>query len=252
MARKEKTPGEAARRRRRQELRREQATTGSPDLAKSANKGAAKASAKPPEPAFWQSPTFLVTAAAIIATLVLIYVLNNKPNPPLSSLTPPANPVPASIPRSGTLLGVTTAPVRMDTWEDVQCPFCDIWTEQWEPHVIQDFVAPGIVQSKFNTYAFLGDGHDPNESLNAAVAALCAGDQGKFWEVPRLAVRQPEPQRREPRLVRAFHPECDRAQGRPEPRPVRHLPGRPRQGSRCPGGADRRHGPRRPGHALDL
>jgi protein-disulfide isomerase len=182
VARKEKTPGEAARRRRRQELRREQATTGSPDLAKSANKGAAKASAKPPEPAFWQSPTFLVTAAAIIATLVLIYVLNNKPNPPLSSLTPPANPVPASIPRSGTLLGVTTAPVRMDTWEDFQCPFCDIWTEQWEPHVIQDFVAPGIVQYKFNNYAFLGDGHDPNESLNAAVAALCAGDQGKFWE----------------------------------------------------------------------
>jgi protein-disulfide isomerase len=181
VARKEKTPGEAARRRRRQELRREQASTSNPDAAKGSTKSG-KASAKSQKPAFWQSPTFLVTAAAIIATLVLIYVLNNKPNPALSSLTPPANPVPAAIPRSGTLLGLTTAPVRMDTWEDFQCPFCDIWTEQWEPHVIRDFVAPGIVQYKFNNYAFLGDGHDPNESLDAAVAALCAGDQGKFWE----------------------------------------------------------------------
>ena len=131
---------------------------------------------------FWQSPTFLVTAAAIIATLVLIYVVNNKPNPPLTSLTPPANPVPLSIPRDGTTLGSTSAPVTMDTWEDFQCPYCDIWTSQWEPHVITDFVAPGIVRYTFNNFAFLGDGHDPNESVDAAVAALCAGDQGKFWE----------------------------------------------------------------------
>jgi protein-disulfide isomerase len=181
VARKEKTPGEAARRRRRQELRREQATS-SPGSPKAGPKAASRAAQRPDKLAFWQSPTFLVTAAAIIATLVLIYVLNNKPNPSLSSLTPPASPVPASIPRDGTLLGAPSAAVTVDAWEDFQCPFCDIWTEQWEPHVIQDFVAPGIVQYKFNNYAFLGDGHDPNESLNAAVAALCAGDQGKFWE----------------------------------------------------------------------
>lgn len=173
MARKEKLPSEAARRRRRQGVRREQVATG-PRIP--------KAAPVPYKLPFWQSPTFLVTAAAIIATLVLIYVVNNKPNPPLTSLTAPANPVPLSIPRDGTTLGLASAPVTMNTWEDFQCPYCDIWTEQWEPHVITDFVAPGIVRYTFNNYAFLGDGHDPNESVNAAVAALCAGDQGRFWE----------------------------------------------------------------------
>jgi protein-disulfide isomerase len=173
MARKDKVPSEAARRRRRQGSRRGPVPAGS---------GSPKAAPEPSKLPFWQSPTFLVTAAAIIATLVLIFVVNNKPNPPLSSLTPPANPVPASIPRDGTSLGLASAPVTIDTWEDFQCPYCDIWTEQWEPHVIQDFVATGIVHYTFNNYAFLGDGHDPNESLDAAVAALCAGDQGKFWE----------------------------------------------------------------------
>ena len=142
-----------------------------------------------------------MTAAAIIATLVLIFVVNNKPNPPLSSLTPPANPVPASIPRDGTILGLTSAPVTMDTWEDFQCPYCDIWTEQWEPHVIQDFVATGIVHYTFNNYAFLGDGHDPERVARCSGGCAVRRRPGQVLGVPRLAVREPEPQRREPRLV---------------------------------------------------
>jgi protein-disulfide isomerase len=94
---------------------------------------------------------------------------------------PPANPVADSIPREGTILGAANAPVKIDAWEDFQCPFCQIWTIQWEPHVVQDFVASGVVRYQFHDFAFLGTGHSPDESLDAAVAAQCANDQARFW-----------------------------------------------------------------------
>ena len=120
----------------------------------------------------------------MIATIILVIVLNSKGTtaPTPATLIPPANPVAASIPRQGALLGSSSAPVKIDAYEDYQCPYCQIWTIQWEPHVIQDFVATGTVQYQFHDYAFIGNGKSPNESLDAAVAAQCAGDQGKFWE----------------------------------------------------------------------
>ena len=173
MARKNLASSDAARRRQRQAA------------AASSKSPGSKATRKAPvaeKAPWWHSPTVLVTIAAVIATLFLIYTVNNRPNPSLTALVPPANPVPASIARNGTTLGTSNAPVKMDTWEDFQCPYCDIWTLQWEPNLIRDFVAPGTMTYTFNNFAFLGDGHDPNESLDAAVAASCAGDQGKFWE----------------------------------------------------------------------
>jgi protein-disulfide isomerase len=131
----------------------------------------------------WQSPTAIVTGLAVLATLILIVVINREPAATSPTvLSAPANPVAASIPRDGTTLGASSAPVKMDTWEDFQCPSCEIWTEQWEPHVVQDFVATGVVRYQFNDFAFLGAGNNPDESLEAAVAAQCANDQGKFWE----------------------------------------------------------------------
>lgn len=119
----------------------------------------------------------------MIATIILIIVVNSRPTVPSNPavLNPPAVPVADSIPRQGTILGPATAPVKVDAWEDFQCPFCQIWTIQWEPHVVQDFVPSGVVQYQFHDFAFLGSGHSPDESLDAAVAAQCANDQGKFW-----------------------------------------------------------------------
>jgi protein-disulfide isomerase len=134
----------------------------------------------------WQNPTAITTVLAVIATIVLIIVVNSRPSTPTttnpSGLNPPANPVADSIPREGTILGSASAPVKMDAWEDYQCPYCQVWTLQWEPHVVQDFVASGIVQYQFHDYAFLGTDHTPDESLQAAVAAQCASDQGEFWQ----------------------------------------------------------------------
>ena len=96
-------------------------------------------------------------------------------------LNPPANPVAASIPNQGTVLGSASAPVKVDAWEDYQCPYCQIWSTQWEPNIVENFVAAGVVRYQFHDFSFIGSGHSPDESLDAAVAAQCAGDQGKFW-----------------------------------------------------------------------
>jgi len=137
----------------------------------------------PPKRPAWQSPTAIVTAIAVVGAVILIIVLNLKsPASPAVVLIAPAHPVAASIQRAGATLGSTSAPIKMAAWEDYQCPYCQIWSEQFEPQLVTDFVATGIVQYQFHDLAFIGTGHTPDESLAAAVAAQCAGDQNKFWE----------------------------------------------------------------------
>ncbi|MGZ4158725.1 MAG: DsbA family protein, partial [Bacteroidia bacterium] len=61
-------------------------------------------------------------------------------------------------------------------WEDFQCPACGNFTRQIEPTIVDRYVVPGSVRLTFHDDAFIGQ-----ESLDAASAARCAGDQGKFW-----------------------------------------------------------------------
>ena len=46
-----------------------------------------------------------------------------------------------------------------------------------KPQMIQEYVNAGKVRYIFKYFPFLGD-----ESYDAAMAAECAGEQGKFWE----------------------------------------------------------------------
>ena len=62
-------------------------------------------------------------------------------------------------------------------WGDFQCPACAKFVNTVEPQLMARYVTPGQVRFVFNDYTFIGQ-----ESYDAAVAARCAGDQGKFWE----------------------------------------------------------------------
>lgn len=76
----------------------------------------------------------------------------------------------------GFALGRADAPVIVEVWEDFQCPFCQRFTFQVEPELVERYVRPGDVRLVFRNLAFLGD-----ESHWAAVAASLAADQDKFW-----------------------------------------------------------------------
>jgi protein-disulfide isomerase len=73
-------------------------------------------------------------------------------------------------------LGNTTAPVTMQEWADFQCPACKAYTQTIEPQVIATYVTTGKLRIIFHNFPFIGPG-----STTAATAAVCAGEQHKFW-----------------------------------------------------------------------
>jgi protein-disulfide isomerase len=94
---------------------------------------------------------------------------------PLSPIVRPADRDPA-IPSDGYVLGSADAPVTIEVWEDFQCPYCRLFTQQIEPLIIEAFVKPGTARLVFRDLPFLGE-----ESRWAAVAARLAAQQGRFW-----------------------------------------------------------------------
>jgi protein-disulfide isomerase len=78
---------------------------------------------------------------------------------------------------SGRIEGDPSAPVRIIVFEDFQCPFCKLFTDDRAPLLVADFVETGIAYIEFHHLAFLG-----LESTAAAAASECANDQNRFWD----------------------------------------------------------------------
>lgn len=76
----------------------------------------------------------------------------------------------------GFSMGATDASVVVEVWEDFQCPYCQRFTYEIEPLIVEQYVKTGDVRLVFRNLAFLGD-----ESHWAAVAASLAADQNLFW-----------------------------------------------------------------------
>lgn len=75
------------------------------------------------------------------------------------------------------VLGNPNASITLVLYVDFQCPFCGKFFAETEQTALANYVKDGKVKLVSRDFAFLGD-----ESLKAAEAARCAGDQGKFWE----------------------------------------------------------------------
>jgi len=76
--------------------------------------------------------------------------------------------------------GSAQATVAIVEFSDYQCPFCGRYVAQTLPRIASDYIASGKVQYFFVNF--------PIESLHpqafrAHEAALCAGEQGKYWEM---------------------------------------------------------------------
>ncbi len=75
-------------------------------------------------------------------------------------------------------LGKADAPVTILEFSDFFCTACAFHVEETEPAIIEAYVATGKARIVYRHLLQLGE-----ESLRAAEAAECAGDQGKFWEM---------------------------------------------------------------------
>lgn len=108
--------------------------------------------------------------AAITAGLLILPGLT--PAGEFEQITPRQRPF-----EEGTALGAPDAPVVIEVFEDFQCPACRQFTEQTERRLEADWIASGEVRLVYRQYPFIGP-----ESTQAALASLCAADQGRFWD----------------------------------------------------------------------
>ncbi len=77
----------------------------------------------------------------------------------------------------GPTLGSVGAPVTMVEFADFQCSFCrKFWADTF-PKLKETHIKQGRVRIIYRHFAILG-----KFSEQAAMAAECAGEQGKFWE----------------------------------------------------------------------
>ncbi|HYC06495.1 MAG TPA: thioredoxin domain-containing protein, partial [Candidatus Binatia bacterium] len=98
-----------------------------------------------------------------------------------ASLNEPAAAIPTEL-ADGMTLGRADAPVTVDEYIDFQCPYCGQLSRSLQPRIVSDFVETGKVRLVAHDLAFLGQGRTPDESTDAAAAAACAAQQGKYWQ----------------------------------------------------------------------
>lgn len=138
-----------------------------------------------------------IAGAIIIAGLIIAGAILLKGNTAVDTTDNNglAKATPAKVGPTDRTMGNPKAKVALILYEDFQCPFCGAISglEQdtpliqslkqrdpsWTPFMIavNEYIKDGKVLFVYRDWAFLGP-----ESIKAAEAARCAGDQGKFWE----------------------------------------------------------------------
>jgi protein-disulfide isomerase len=76
--------------------------------------------------------------------------------------------------------GNVTARVALVEFADYECPFCGRYATQSFPEVEREYIDTGKIRYAFIDFPL--ESIHP-QSVKAAEAALCAGDQGKYWDM---------------------------------------------------------------------
>ena len=75
------------------------------------------------------------------------------------------------------ILGSKDAPITMVEFGDYQCFYCNQFFHATEPDIVKNYVNTNKVKLVFKDLTIIGQ-----DSINAAHAAHCAQEKGKFWE----------------------------------------------------------------------
>ena len=119
----------------------------------------------------------LLAAVAIGGAGWLVYAARHKPE----ERPAPAAPVPVAPAGAfrGYTLGSDAAPIHITEYSDFECPFCASFVTVQMPEVQTQLIATGKVQLRFRDFPMSRHEY----SGLAALAAQCAGEEGKFWEM---------------------------------------------------------------------
>jgi protein-disulfide isomerase len=134
----------------------------------------------------WLLAGVAVVAIGLAASAVLIGKAGGDKTPKASASETAG--LFAGIQQRGMELGSPDAPVRLEEFADLQCPFCRDYAVGALPQIVQRYVRTGKVRLVYRPLAILGP-----ESVAAARAANAAASQDKMWDfVDRFYQQQGE------------------------------------------------------------
>ena len=132
----------------------------------------------------------LVTLGAVLLVFAAVWP-QLKPIAAVVAVDPGSHPNPKD-----NSMGNPNAPITIEEFSDFQCPFCERFHKETEPLLRQYSIDPGKVRFVYRSMGnFVSDNiaraaaaqgtsiPANTESQDAALAAYCAGDQNKFWEM---------------------------------------------------------------------
>jgi protein-disulfide isomerase len=83
----------------------------------------------------------------------------------------------------GKSIGNPAATVKIELYEDFQCPGCKIFTDTVEKRLLaSNYITNGQVYYTFRQFPFLDSRSITKESQQAANASMCAMEQDRFWD----------------------------------------------------------------------
>lgn len=134
-------------------------------------------------------PSFGIGIGAGVVALVVVFIIFGqgieKPSTQIEGTPTPSQEPPSAIAtqihlltdNASPLLGSKDAPITMIEFGDYQCFYCNKFYHDTEPDILKNYINTGKVRMVFKDFTIIGQ-----DSVNAAHAAHCAQEQGKFWE----------------------------------------------------------------------
>ena len=119
---------------------------------------------------FW----IALVAVAMVGIVALAWVAS-RPRSQVSRVDPNLPPLKAQ----GYLLGSPSAPVEVIEFADFECPACGQFAALTAPDIRTRLVNTGQVRIRFIDFPLAMH----KNTWDASLAAACANDQGKFWEM---------------------------------------------------------------------
>jgi protein-disulfide isomerase len=125
-----------------------------------------------------KGPFYGALAGILLAGVVVLWYLTSRP-PEASAITIDPNDA-VGVTAEGYTMGNPAAPVEIIEFADFECPGCGQFATVTEPDVRTRLVQTG--QARFRLFDFQVNNSHRN-SPAASMAAACAADQSKFWEM---------------------------------------------------------------------
>ena len=119
---------------------------------------------------------YIVLVVLLIGGIAFLSYVTTRP--PQQSMIQMDSAV-ALVPNQGHVIGSDSAPVEVVEFADFECPGCGSFATLAEPDVRSRLVNTGIIRFRFIDFPLSMH----RNTRVAHLAAWCAGEQGKFWEM---------------------------------------------------------------------